>query len=350
MRRGRFTRKWGCVVGLVLTAAMLAGCTAAKSESQPVRVDTPAESPSSAVDSSTLPEADEPTVANVLGNTTGNIANAGFIAQQGNWLFYLGAQGGGLCKIRTDGTGREKLNDDSALYINVVGDWVYYVEDSDSWSGAICRVRTDGSDQSVLNGDVCQDLYVAGDWMYYTDQSKDFATYRARLDGSGEMLVSSETMFGMNVVDDWIYYYTGGDGANYAYKVRANGTGQMSTLTQDDVTGNLVVADGWVYYLTTYDYYLCRVKTDGTGRMQLNSTPTGFFTVSGNSVFYGNSDDGEALYVMNTDGSGQARFDDVYTDSINVVDGWVYVLKADGLNTDGLYGIKADGTDRRTLQ
>lgn len=348
MRRGGFTPKWGCVMGLVLTAAMLGGCTAAKSESAPVRVDTPAESSSSAMDSSTVPESDEPTVANVLGNTTGNIANAGFIAQQGIWLYYRSAEGG-LCKISTDGTGREKLSDDPVLYINVVGDWVYYIEDSDSSSGAICRVRTDGSEQSVLNGDVCQDLYVAGDWMYYEDQSKDFATYRAHLDGSGEMLVSSETMFGMNVVDGWVYYYT--DNASYAYKVRANGTGQVRTLTQDDVTGNLVVADGWVYYLTTYDYYLCRVKTDGTGRMQLNSTATScFFTVLGNSVFYGNSDDGEALYVMNTDGSGQARFDDVYTDSINVVDGWVYVLKANGLNTDGLYGIKADGTERRTLQ
>lgn len=345
MRRGGFARVWGCVMGLVLTAAMLSGCAQAKTELAPVQVDTPVEDSTSAMDSSSSPVPDEPTAANVLGNTTGNIANAGFITQQGNWLYYRGAEGG-LCKIRTDGTGREKLNDDWILYINVVGDWVYYIEDSDSWSGAICRVRTDGSAQSVLNGDVCQDLYVAGDWIYYEDQSKDFATYRMHLDGSGETLVSNETMFGMNVVDDWIYYYTGGSGVNHAYRVRADGTGQQSTLTEDDVTGNLVVADGWVYYLTTYDHYLHRVKTDGTGRMQLNSADTSpFFTVSGNSVFYGNCDDGDALYSMNTDGSDQAPFDDVYTESINVADGWVYVFKS-----DGLHGIKIDGTERRTLQ
>lgn len=330
------------LVGLLLTAAMTGGCTAAKSASSPGLIETPPAGSTTTADAALSPASDEPVVANVLGNTPGNIVNVGFVAQQGSWLYYRGVQGG-LWKARTDGTGREKLSDDWALWINVVGDWIYYIEES-YYSGPICRVRTDGTDRSVLNPNTCEDLYVAGDWMYYQDQ-RDWGTYRARLDGSGEMLVSSENVSGMNVVDEWVYYYNDIDDPAGAYKVRADGAGQRTKLSEDEATGSLVVADGWVYYLTKYDFSLCRVRTDGTERTQLTDTETApFFNVSGESVFYANRSDGDSLYVMKTDGSGQKRLDDI-SDYINVAGDWVYVLKY-----DGLYGIKSDGTGRRTLE
>lgn len=48
-----------------------------------------------------------------------------------------------LYKIRTDGSGRQRLSDESSLYINVAGEWIYYVNFDDE--GRIYKIKTDGS-------------------------------------------------------------------------------------------------------------------------------------------------------------------------------------------------------------
>ena len=67
------------------------------------------------------------------GNTIGNIANFGFVAQQGDWIYFTRQPEfiiepnpevlSGLYKVRTDGSDLTRL-DDAATFINVVGDWV----------------------------------------------------------------------------------------------------------------------------------------------------------------------------------------------------------------------------------
>ncbi|MCL1866505.1 MAG: DUF5050 domain-containing protein, partial [Oscillospiraceae bacterium] len=62
---------------------------------------------------------------NAVGNTSGNNANFGLAAVQGDWVYYS-CISGGIWKSRTDGTGKTRITDDSAFFINVVGDWIYY--------------------------------------------------------------------------------------------------------------------------------------------------------------------------------------------------------------------------------
>ena len=62
----------------------------------------------------------------MTGNSLGNIINGGIAAQAENWIYYRSSDGEKIYKIRTDGSGREKINNDSSWEINVVGDWIYY--------------------------------------------------------------------------------------------------------------------------------------------------------------------------------------------------------------------------------
>ena len=81
----------------------------------PLQISTPSPSPSQ--------------IVNTIGNTPGNIVNGGYVAQQGDWIYYCNVSlGYTLYKIRTDGSERTKLSDDSSLYINVIGDWVLLSE------------------------------------------------------------------------------------------------------------------------------------------------------------------------------------------------------------------------------
>jgi hypothetical protein len=96
---------------------------------------------------------------NIYGNTSGNISNAGYAAQEGDWIYYfnLGVDGPALYKIRTDGSGKMKLNSDVSTSINVVGDWIYYCkgrlydEGIYTLNGPIYKIRTDGTEETIIN-------------------------------------------------------------------------------------------------------------------------------------------------------------------------------------------------------
>ena len=85
----------------------------------------------------------------IRGNSVGNIANGGLVARQGDWIYYRNSSDGyKLYKVKTDGSGREKINDDSSWFINVVGDWIYYVNADDGYK--LYKVKTDGSGRQVV--------------------------------------------------------------------------------------------------------------------------------------------------------------------------------------------------------
>ena len=84
---------------------------------------------------------------NERGNTIGNIANYGMIAQQGDWIYYSNqSDGEKLYKIKTDGTNKQKLDDEGNSYsINIAGDWIYYVKCLGGTYEKFYKIKTDGT-------------------------------------------------------------------------------------------------------------------------------------------------------------------------------------------------------------
>ena len=82
----------------------------------------------------------------IRGNSVGNIGNNGFAALQGEWIYYKNSDDDyKLYKIKTDGSKRQKVSDDTFGCINVVGDWIYYSNWSEGYE--IYKVKTDGSER-----------------------------------------------------------------------------------------------------------------------------------------------------------------------------------------------------------
>jgi hypothetical protein len=130
----------------------------------------------------------------------------------GDWIYYnkwitnsdnLGKDGSvttvsgldGLYKIKTDGTEKTKLCDDTATDINPSGNWVYYINETDGEK--LYKIKTDGTGNTkVCNDGASFGINVAGDWIYYKIRTffyfyfhYDGGLYKIKTDGTGRSKV-----------------------------------------------------------------------------------------------------------------------------------------------------------------
>jgi len=163
-------------LALLMVIFLLVGCSSTKT-ADPT---TPSEPPIVEKEAETIiPEGE----VNQRGNSVGNIVSGGIVAQQGEWIYYCTySDGRKLYKIRTDGTGRTKLNEDKSFFINVVGDWIYYCNSSDD--DKLYKIRTDGTRKTKLNEDRSWSINVVGEWIYYQNSFDGDKLYKIRTDGT----------------------------------------------------------------------------------------------------------------------------------------------------------------------
>jgi ribosomal protein L40E len=274
-----------------------------------------------------------------------NIINGGLVAQQGEWIYYRNASDGfKLYKVRTDGSGRTRLNDDASLYVNEADGWVYYMNASDGFK--LYKVRTDGSGRVRLNEDRSYFVNVADGWVYYSNANDGDKIYRIRTDGSGRTRLSDGQSYFINVAAGWVYYINNSDGGK-VYKIRTDGSGR--TGVNSDESWYICVADGWVYYSNHDDGdRLYKIRTDGSGRTRITDDIALHINVAGGWVYYANANDSGRLYKVRTDGSGRVRLNDDAFYHINMAGEWIYYMN----ENDGgqIFKIRTDGSGKMVVQ
>jgi Tol biopolymer transport system component len=143
----------------------------------------------------------------------------------GDWIYYTDTRsnqdGGGLYKMRTDGTEREKLLDRRLfpnLRFNVVGDWIYFLG-----TRHVERVRIDGSGHGPVitasQDNTIAYMVISGDKIIYTDNRRTdrdhmnqqytiHTLYSANLDGSGVQVIHNgiENIDNLNAEGNWVYF------------------------------------------------------------------------------------------------------------------------------------------------
>lgn len=253
------------------------------------------------------------------GNTTGNIANCGYIAQQGDWLYYRNSSdGNSLYKMRIDGTERKKLSNDAVYSIGVLDDTVYY---SNAGGGdAIYKVGIDGTGRSLVTSDSAFYLNVVDDWIYYRNSSDGDCLYRIKTDGGNREKLNSISSWNINVIGDEIFYQARLGAARpswYLYKMNTDGTGNGSLIS--DNTGVVTVVGDYVYYRNYSDNgKLYRVRKDGSEKRKLNDDMTFYTNITSNYIYYGNVDEDNAFYRVRTDGSERMKISDMPVNFINI--------------------------------
>lgn len=283
-----------------------------------------------------------------LGNSASNIMETGFVAQEGEWIYYRRitrydpTTPGMIYKIRKDGSGDTKLNDDKSYYINVLNGWIYYSD-----LNRIYKIRTDGSEQTLLTNEFGQ-LNVSGNWIYYNSSADGNKIYKISIDGTNKTKLNDDSSSSLNIVQDWIYYRNAAD--RKMYKVRIDGTGRQK-LNDVIVWGSVKIIDGWIYYsdygTQTDTWNIFRMKLDGTNITRLSTDSIERFNISGGYIYYTKIVDvpGGDLYKMRVDGTNKMAFNIRNVIQLNVIGDWVYYLTMNKTT----YKVRVDGTGNTTM-
>lgn len=313
-------------------------------------------------------------VTNTAGNSNGNLANGSFVASQGDWIYYVSyptddqgyfiTERVGLYKMREDGSGKTQLSAGDIRYINVVGDWVYYIDnvyifDSkgniEDISRELYKIKTDGTNKTKLTDDSIYDINVVNDWIYYSNRSDGGKLYKMKTDGSNKTMLFDDYVSYINVSGEWIYFDKGS--FEGIYKIKTDGTGL--TCLYEGIAREINVIDNWIYFdASVYiegqsgfqtkdkrDQRLFKIKTDGTGLTQLGNDRASIFNVSGDWIYYLSNYDYEKIYKIRLDGTSRAKLcDDMYISPIIVIGDWIYYY-----DKSTLYRIKTDGTGKESI-
>ncbi len=294
------------------------------------------------------------------GNTASNIANAGMVAADNEWIYYMDSSPdndneGSLYKMNAATLEKTVLGNGGG-FINLLGDWIVYY---DIYQEGICRMRTDGSGNRLLCNERCAYVSVVDGWVYYTLLETDYGDrrgiYRMRLDGSEVTRLASGICQYVNVEDGWIAYLKLTEDSSvggYVYRVRVDGTDELQ-LTNNDYYTQLVIDDGWIYYLLHVEQgedTLYRANIKGRDTQQIAFDNTGnIYNMRLNSI---NAADGWVYYYKiynginktNVETGEEIKLTDEDVSMFYVVDDWIYYFTEMGLNR-----MRTDGSDIQPL-
>ncbi|MBO8157407.1 MAG: DUF5050 domain-containing protein [Bacillaceae bacterium] len=254
------------------------------------------------------------------GNEPGNIMNSGNFAVEQGWM-YFGDYGIYKWKMGENEANSEMIElsppeQDNVANMNIVGDWIYYVNVLDNYS--VYQMKIDGTlRQKVVEGPVLfltviddiavytksdqlykahlkdgtetqltdQQVYtpiVKEDWVYYTDKT-DHKLYKIKLDGTSEPRAIVDNVGLFDVSDQYIYYQD----FETSHLFRADLDGNMKTQILNEPVYNLNADNGWIYYSNPTDWYIYKTRADGSETMKLSEyTSPGLIMLFSNRLIY----------------------------------------------------------------
>lgn len=218
-----------------------------------------------------LSDFSSPDEINRYGITSGNQTNAGKYDKQwrGGLVTWQGSvvyisrpdEDYAIYKMNPDGSRLRRVGDACGSSLNVIGDWIYFINTRDE--DKIYKMRTDGSMPEKVIDVTCAFLSVSDEYMFYDNGSKDGTLSRTKL-GSSEIEM---------IADDVAMFTCAADGSiYYCPKSNNGGLNRISEKGKDVqriVNGpvrNYCVLGEWIYYIYSFNNDgVRRVRVDGTG-------------------------------------------------------------------------------------
>ncbi len=285
-------------------------------------------------------------VANKVGTTPSNANRFGKVTTQGNWVYFAGSDSA-IYRMRNDKSEIQLIGNYSAVSLNVVGEWIYFV---DGTVGGIHKIRIDGTGKTQISNVTSYKVYVEGDWVYYTDKFWGGKLYKMKNDGSSVTEITSTECRDYIVNNGYIYYMNSSNGL--VYKCSVDGKGE--TILCAGFGGNhLALVGGKLVIINHYD--ILSVNLDGTGFYSFGTTNIQYSFLNGYDgwVYYlehdfrDNSNEVTSFGRMKFDGSQKTKiyeykFLNHANTFINVANGWIYFQNEH--ENDSLYRINFDGT------
>ena len=296
------------------------------------------------------------------GNTVGNIIYGGIAARQGLWIYYSNRNDNGyLYKMRSDGTGMTRLNEDDTFDVNILGDWVYYRNGSDD--NKVYKVRIDGTGRARLTDHEARYVSVVDSWIYFRSYDRvanQYMLVKMRNDGTEMTTILhfedySEPTY-VNVIGGFIYYSLNDIGCQFSsgdlYRVNTDGTENIKILSGRIAMTNAV--GDWIYYIDLLEGP-AKVRPDGSEKTAMKNIGW-WLNVDEDWVFsvrnYENEQSG-IISKVHRDGSGYTRvLDDQFSygivpfnESFNIAGDWIFFY-----NYGEQYRMRTDGSSLQLVE
>ncbi len=196
---------------------------------------------------------------NTVGNTAGNMTNTlmdgywrgGFVTTQAGWIYFSRFMDDryAIYKMRTDGSELQRVGEAHGYSLNVVGDWLYFIDPNND--NKPYRMRTDGSKLQELTDFSCSFLSVSGDWAYSDGFGEEGTLCKFRTDGSEQTALVDLPVISCCVYGDWVYFYKKSNEDGGLLRVRTDGT--ETQVIVSGIPQCFAISDDVVYYVDPDD-------------------------------------------------------------------------------------------------
>jgi len=263
------------------------------------------------------------TIIKAVGNTPGNLMNRGFVAEQDDWVYFAcKAPYAGIYKSKPDmKTGFQKLCNDDAYNLNVIGDWIFYIKKD---TKELCAIRTNGKESAVVINDSCLYFVIKDNYIYYWTgpSARSYAgsstLFKTKIGEDKKeslgMIPASKNPF---IIDDKNIYYISpmlsNDNSSHTL-ARMSLDGNEKTQLTTTPAANPISCEDWVYYTDNWiDLLLNPMPEDFQCNLwrinKVNSTKEKLcenclcYNIKDDYIYY--MDLSKKLYKMKKDGTGK---------------------------------------------
>lgn len=138
-------------------------------------------------------------------------ANSPYIQIVGDYIYFMNDTDlSTLYRTKLDGTERVKLAD-TATSAEVKDNEVFYIGDNEN-----LFMLSNGSKQTKLSNDRVSNFDTKGDWVYYVNYTESQALYRVKKDGTGNQNITGDYVWLFKINGETIYYINWNDGKLYS--------------------------------------------------------------------------------------------------------------------------------------
>ena len=251
------------------------------------------------------------------GNTAGNLYNTGLFCESDNVVYFANPDDDyKLYSMQRNGSEVKKLCDDTASYINVDSNYVYYVRNNtstgDSFSflhvntNSLCRIKKEGGNPKILDPDPSLYCSIVGNYIYYLHYDKSTATtlYRVKIDGKEKEQVDKNPYFTC-CTDGRFIYFNGLELDHNIYRYDTESGQKVQVLMAN--AWMPIVKDGVAYYMDAdNNYALVSQDLASQEKTVITSDRVDCFTIYGDYAIYQKNDrENPALMRVGLDGTGK---------------------------------------------
>lgn len=287
-------------------------------------------------------------------NFSGNLINNGFALKLGNKIYCLKQDG--IYKTNSEGDEAQRIFEGSALYLNLDGKFIYFIEKSNEQYNLVKMKTNSKNKQIVIENIDGKMISVKENWIYFL-QDDDF--YKIKTNGKDKIKLLDKEVENYQINGNNIYYACK-DGVDCIIaKMKIDGTEIVNLDT--DCNPNFYVSGNKIYYIKEeynsekyeYEYTLCEMKENGN-KKEITKLPNTIkqINMAKDKMYYLTTEDYEKyeLYEMDYKGNNKRMLAETSLNTkINVIGKDVYYMDLINNNGVAVYRINVKNMNKQEL-